>query len=163
MAQTREEKRAKWAAYQRKVRAENPETRDYHRRVVKEWKKNNPEKVQRQRESRRTDPQKWATDRLSNLKKRAHLKGVPVSIDVNYILSIIPPDMICPALGVKMEFGSRDPGKTPSIDRIRPECGYVPGNLKIICLKANILKRDCVDPEELRKIASYMEREKNVI
>ena len=45
-----------------------------------------------------------------------------------------------------------------SFDRINPAKGYTKGNVRIISLRANRLKFDCVDPEELRRVANYIER-----
>lgn len=51
----------------------------------------------------------------------------------------------CPILGIPLRFerGRRGPSAaTPSIDRINPARGYVPGNIRVISWRANELKRN---------------------
>lgn len=86
-------------------------------------------------------------------KKRAAAKGLPFTIELMDIPEI--PEC-CPILGFalkshagKMQFNS------PTLDRIRPELGYVPGNLQIISQRANVVKNDA-SAEELVKVANYM-------
>lgn len=45
---------------------------------------------------------------------------------------------------------------SPSLDRIKPELGYVKGNIRVISFKANSIKNDA-SIEELRQILQYME------
>jgi hypothetical protein len=60
-------------------------------------------------------------------------------------------------LGVALSQGN---GKlhmsSPSLDRIRPELGYVPGNVAVISYKANAIKQGAT-PEELRAVADWLE------
>ena len=44
---------------------------------------------------------------------------------------------------------------SPSIDRILPELGYVKGNIAIISMRANWVKRDS-SRDEIVKILTYM-------
>ena len=44
----------------------------------------------------------------------------------------------------------------PSLDRIRPELGYIVGNIAIISMRANLIKQDA-SAEELRQVASWTE------
>ena len=80
---------------------------------------------------------------LTAARKRAKEKGIPINITEN---DIIIPD-ICPILGIPLEravgMGSGLRGQnSPSLDRIIPELGYVKGNVWVISIRANILKRD---------------------
>lgn len=75
-------------------------------------------------------------------KHRAKKLGLPYDLDVEDI--VIPET--CPVLGIRLVQGG---GRTynarrnsPSIDRIRPELGYVKGNVRIISMRANALKSD---------------------
>jgi hypothetical protein len=88
-------------------------------------------------------------------RNRARLAGLPFRISRKDI--IIPE--ICPALGVRLEMNSITPGpNSPSLDRIVPRLGYVPGNVQVISLKANLIHSNG-SPEELRLVAKWLEGE----
>ena len=97
---------------------------------------------------------------LFNARYRARHKGLPFAITT---ADIIIPER-CPVLGIPIMpafGGTKRGGKdgSPSLDRIIPELGYVPGNIMVISHRANSLKRDSVDPAEHRAVADYIERE----
>jgi len=86
-------------------------------------------------------------------RKRAHASGVPFSIQPE---DIVIPDR-CPVLGIALSRdGHRD--SSPSLDRIIPSHGYVPGNVRVISFRANRIKSDATI-EELRAVLAYMEDE----
>ena len=62
---------------------------------------------------------------------------------------------LCPILGVELKYKGGD--SSPSVDRIVPHLGYVKGNVQIISMRANRIKNDAT-PDELRKVADYMQR-----
>lgn len=102
----------------------------------------------------------YVKNRLRNLlnhaKIRAKRKGVPFAITKEHV-SV--PDF-CPVLGIPILHNTRG-GFNPnsaSIDRIIPALGYVPGNVVVISLRANLLKRDGT-AEELAKIALWLAAE----
>jgi hypothetical protein len=64
----------------------------------------------------------------------------------------------CPVLGIPLQFvGPSFSPNLPSLDRVRPELGYIKGNVRVISWRANRLKADCTNPAELRAIADYIE------
>ena len=84
-------------------------------------------------------------DKLKNMvhraQDRARLKGVPCTIkwtDLQYVEK-------CPILEITLNWdittnkGGRNIN-TPSLDRIDPNIGYIPGNVKIISNLANMMK-----------------------
>lgn len=79
---------------------------------------------------------------LKYAKARATKKGLPFTITEDDI--VIPTH--CPLLGVPLEFGHSR--YCPSIDRVIPELGYVPTNIRIMSLAANKFKSD-MSPDEL--------------
>lgn len=102
---------------------------------------------------------RWAKENpvkrmLHQARSNAKRRGIPFLITEKDL--VIP--VLCPVLGLKLEFfaGFNAP-QLPSIDRLRPELGYVPGNVRVISWRANRLKVDCVNPEELRAVAAYIE------
>lgn len=82
---------------------------------------------------------------------RAKKAGVPFSIERR---DIIIPDR-CPALGTKLVRGKGQPGpNSPSLDRIVPELGYVPGNIVVVSMRANRAKND-LTVAEMRALAVF--------
>lgn len=66
----------------------------------------------------------------------------------------------CPVLGIKLEYGTGTGGfidASPTLDRIRPELGYVLGNIEVVSWRANRIKCDGT-LEEILKIASWMQK-----
>lgn len=86
-------------------------------------------------------------------RKRATKFGVPFGIEPE---DIHVPD-VCPVLGLRLNAGDRE--SAASLDRIRPELGYVKGNIRVISFRANRLKSDAT-PEELAAVLAYVNGEK---
>jgi hypothetical protein len=83
---------------------------------------------------------------------RAKRAGVPCTIGVE---DIIIPDA-CPFLGTPLVFGTRAfHDASPSLDRLRPELGYVPGNVIVCSHRANWIKHNAT-PDELEQIAAAL-------
>lgn len=93
-----------------------------------------------------------------NAKKRAKKLGIEFLI----VHSDITIPEYCPVLGIKLELGAGKgkPGlclpMSPSVDRFDNTKGYVPGNVRVISWRANMLKRDAT-ADEVRAILEYME------
>lgn len=76
---------------------------------------------------------------LSNARHRAKRDGFPFSITLDDI--DIPTH--CPVLGrmLRVVGGKQGGGDdSPSLDKVIPSLGYVPGNVLVVSLKANRLK-----------------------
>lgn len=74
-------------------------------------------------------------------KDRAKKRGIEFSITVEDFTPITH----CPLLGIAIDFDKRGKGwgpNSPSIDRIDPLIGYVPGNVWVVSGLANRLKSD---------------------
>jgi len=101
--------------------------------------------------------QNWERRRVKDAKNRARSLKIPFNLTTEYIKSITPSDMICPALGIQMKVGGDFKNsmiRAPSLDRLIPELGYVKGNIAVVSTRANTLKRDAT-PEELMKVAKF--------
>ena len=127
-------------------------------RARREWGERNREfylndSRRRYQERRLNDP---AAILLKGARERAKKQGVPCTIQKEHI--IIPE--VCPILGLPItvnvkgnDGGNRD--LSPSLDKVKPELGYVPGNIRVITNKANRLKADNTI-ETLEAILNYM-------
>jgi hypothetical protein len=84
-------------------------------------------------------------------KKRAKERGLPFDLVTG---DIVVPER-CPILGLLLVVGEgRCNANSPTLDRVRPELGYVRGNVIVISHRANTIKSDAT-PEELRLVADY--------
>lgn len=89
----------------------------------------------------------------NNARRRAHVSGVPFTISADDI----PTNQSCPICGVPFQRtkGRGMAGKaSPSLDRIIPERGYVPGNLVMICKWDNSIKTDA-GVERISRVATF--------
>lgn len=91
---------------------------------------------------------------LHQTKYRAKKVGLPFNLTVE---DIVIPER-CPMLGLELEWASgKRTDSSPSLDRRTPALGYIKGNVQVISWRANRIKNDAT-PEELMKIAKYMQR-----
>jgi hypothetical protein len=167
-----EEQRAAKNAYMREWKRKNKEKVNLINLRVKA---KNPELYRRinrvsAAKQRAADPERFADTQLRFIqnnahryllmraKKRAAEQGLP--FDINDTDIEIPE--LCPVLGIRLEC---DVGRrlshnrtSPSLDRLRPERGYVKGNVRVISNRANHLKNNG-SLEEFKAIVAYLERE----
>ena len=89
------------------------------------------------------------------LKTREHdakRQNVPFKITLQ---DLLPIPGVCPVLGIPLKHGKTGGEDTsPSIDRLNPRLGYVPGNVFVMSLKANRIKNDAT-PEQLLKVYEW--------
>ena len=125
--------------------------REYRRRPeIKEQNRKRMAKFQ-------NDPTKWHLVVLSQARYRAKKKGLEFNITKE---DILPIPEFCPILGIKLERvrGSANAlsGYTsPTIDRIDNTKGYVKGNVHVISMRANHIKRDA-SFDEIEKLYLYL-------
>lgn len=88
-----------------------------------------------------------------NARNRAKKRGIEFTILPENI--VVP--HTCPVLGIPLIIanGAAQPG-SPSIDRIDPRKGYIPGNIAVISHKANTIKSNS-NVAEIRAVLAYME------
>ena len=97
---------------------------------------------------------------LTAARNRAKARGVPFDLTEEYLESIWTG--VCPVFQVRLDLPShgspkeRSPSK-PSLDRLVPDKGYVPGNVIWISLRANQMKNDGTS-EELFKVAEWLKQ-----
>ena len=132
---------------------------------VSKWRKDGRRSIckscgsSRQKKWRKDNFENYAiTDVYHQIKKRARKKNVPMEITFKYLKSMYPDNMICPVLGIKMESGRKNfHVDSPSVDRIVPEKGYVPGNLIVVSMKANVIKSNAT-PDEIIKVGKFYKK-----
>jgi hypothetical protein len=94
---------------------------------------------------------------LRGVKSRATRRGIAFSITRDDIA--IPDACPCCSRTLERRNGEFAKGATdasPSLDRIIPSLGYVPGNVAVICYRCNELKRNA-SLDELRSIVRWLE------
>lgn len=90
---------------------------------------------------------------LGNAKQRAARDGVPFDLKV---ADVVIPEF-CPVLGLRIASSRGRPSDaSPSLDKLRPELGYVRGNVSVISNRANRIKMNAT-AAELRRIADWMD------
>lgn len=121
---------------------------------VREYNKQYYADTGAEREAYRTA--NWAASRLHAARKRAKTRGLPCTITEDDIKELGLPE-VCPYLGVPLITHSHahNNPNTVSLDCIIPELGYVPGNIELISLRANVIKNDG-SAEEHQKIADRL-------
>lgn len=88
--------------------------------------------------------------------KRSREYDIPFNITTE---NIVVPD-ICPVLGIPLVYGAsigKPQAGSLSLDRIVPEKGYVPGNIKVISFRANTIKSNATI-SELEAVLSYVRK-----
>jgi hypothetical protein len=90
---------------------------------------------------------------LNSARARARAGGFPCTIEEADIC--IP--AVCPVLGIPLVRGVGASTETsPTLDKLIPTLGYVPGNVRVISLRANRLKNDAT-LDELKALVRYLE------
>lgn len=134
----------------------NKKYRDQINEKARNKYKNNREKMLEVYRAYQTKWRKFNPERMMcrAAKQRARQLGVPFAITPKDIF--IP--KICPVLGIPLVVGESKPmSGSPSLDRLIPKRGYVPGNVVVISYRANVLKRDGT-VKEFKLLSSWMIR-----
>lgn len=96
------------------------------------------------------DKRQWMLDAA---RARARRKDLPFSLQLSDI--VIPEK--CPVFGFPLSFGTKmQRDQSPSLDRIKPELGYVPGNVLVVSWLANNI-RGKFRSDQLRRVAEFYE------
>lgn len=97
----------------------------------------------------------WVSTQVANARKRAILHRVDIDeAEVRLVLSCCPDR--CPVLGTDFVMTGKQSALSPSLDRIRPDRGYVAGNMAVISVRANVIKNDAT-AAELRAVADWLD------
>lgn len=101
---------------------------------------------------------------VSKARARAEKSGVPFDAEyftVAQITAWLRVHRGCECCSRAFEYGKRERiGPHPNsatLDRVRPERGYVQGNVALLCWRCNRIKSDAT-PDELERIAAWVRR-----
>lgn len=95
---------------------------------------------------------------------RAKQHCLPFSISKEDIAGVWPKDGLCPVTRLPLRqnwdkaVGGASPD-SPTLDRIVPEMGYVPGNIAVISMRANRIKNGETDPKIIRMVADWLSKQ----
>lgn len=96
---------------------------------------------------------------IKTARKRAEDRGLPFGITEEYLESIWTG--VCPVFQRRLNLpsygGNKHTTDKPSLDRIVPHKGYVPGNVVWISMRANLMKNDGTS-EELFRVAEWLQQ-----
>jgi hypothetical protein len=118
----------------------------------------NPDKVRGDNRKNRTRPFK------THLVKKARIRARKNGLDATITAADVEWPTRCPVLGIDLIYPERTgqqkdrgdlPPNYPSLDRLEPSKGYVPGNVFVISHRANMLKSNAT-LEEIEAVARYV-------
>ena len=153
IAKRRAYDRERWKLPHRK--AQDKAYRGAHRKeksaITRRWKLKHPKRVYRWYWTWRGTSQYLR----SKAKSRAKALGIAFALSVDDI----PVPEFCPVLGIPLFPGTKTiSDNSPSVDRVRLDTGYVPGNVRVISYRANRLKSNATIAE-IERLLDYMKRE----
>lgn len=105
------------------------------------------------------DPKRaWAVYATGGAKARATQSGVPFDLDYRYVVGITPD--VCPVFGTPFAFvdNGHVQMESATLDRMRPELGYVVGNVVVISMRANTIKSNATS-REVTRVAEWMQEQ----
>lgn len=120
------------------------------------WNTSGKGAVAKQRWREKNPKRAWAVYATSGAKFRATRARMPFDLDSTYILSITPD--VCPVFGTEFKFignGQITPDSA-TLDKLKPELGYVRGNVAVISMKANAIK-NAFTSEDVLRVGQWMQ------
>jgi len=82
----------------------------------------------------------WEQAKVKLLRTRARIRGILFDLEPS---DLLPLPKYCPIFGILLDYsGGPDKRIRASVDRIKPELGYVKGNVRVISMAANMAKLD---------------------
>lgn len=100
----------------------------------------------------RHDPVTWPQRACAQM--RAKAKKLELEFDMTAADLQVP--AVCPFTLLPFDFGPKDgkpTARSPSVDRIKPDRGYVRGNVRVISFQANCAKSDITDFAVFQRLA----------
>ena len=119
------------------------------------WRRENPERVKelgRQQREKHVAGHMWR-----NARRRAVVRNCAFTITVDDVQNIWTGRCAVSGLKLTVQAGKNGP-LSPSLDRVKPELGYVRGNVRIVCLGYNMLKGAGTDAQARRIMRACLGR-----
>lgn len=131
---------------------------DQIRRKQAEWRDKNRDKLKAAHRKRRKE--KRAMCLVAAARIRARRKIVPFMLQKSDIddLQIIIDKGVCQLTGVSLTLDDGLQSTSPSLDRIIPELGYVPDNVRIVCHAVNAGMGQWGEEELFRIVRGWVKR-----
>jgi hypothetical protein len=126
----------------KKYRNANPEK---VKECIKKWAENNQDRIKLfqlnyYKEEKKFRTEHWEEVKIKDAKRRAEKKNIPFDLEVG---DLSPLPKFCSVFGVPLDYSAGTNRRLwASVDRIKPELGYVKGNVRVISLAANMAKFD---------------------
>lgn len=126
--------------------------------IDKRWNESEKGKSAKQKWRLRDPKWSWVTSAMGGARHRAKKFGLPIDLTSEYLYSITPD--VCPVFQTEFIFvgigqKNRDNKRMASLDRIRPNEGYVKGNVCVISCRANAIKSNA-SLEEIQLVIDYL-------
>lgn len=133
----------------------NPRCKKCERQREQEYRKKNPDQGKKAwtRYNKKKRNEQPELVKFYSVKGSAKKRGIEFSLQPS---DIVFPE-VCPILGIKLlNHGKGGPQpNSPSLDRLDPSKGYIPGNVNVISNKANIIKSNATS-EEVLAVGNWM-------
>lgn len=94
----------------------------------------------------------WGRRLWGKSKKRAKADNIEFDLSPEDI--VVP--LICPVMGLPLQFEKGISDHLPSLDRIDNSKGYIRGNVRVISWRANYLKKNLTLPQ-MQRMLQYMQ------
>ena len=92
----------------------------------------------------------WRIQNLPSARYRARKKGIPFTITSEHVANLAEAqDNLCALTNFPLTYGPPRCPTNASLDRIctNPTVGYIPSNVRIVCVRANIMRLSMSDDE----------------
>lgn len=99
----------------------------------------------------------YRQNRVKYMLRDARLRATKAGVAFEITAADVEIPTVCPVLGVELVLDATQGGSpySPTLDRIAPEQGYVPGNVVVISKRANNIKSNATS-DEVRRVANWM-------
>ena len=88
-------------------------------------------------------------------RRRAKRDALPFDLTLEYIQSIWPKDNKCPVIKKEFLYGIKNRQRVATLDKIKPDQGYVKGNVVIVSHMVNAFKSDITDFEFFKDMYNF--------
>lgn len=128
---------------------------------IREREANNPSVMARRKfitnrsnNNLKKTPVGWCKKMIRQCKSKCKKRNIRFDITYLDLLDVFPKDGNCPVFKVPLELTGFSQYNA-SVDKLKPELGYVKGNIAVISTKANSIKNNA-SADEIRRVANWL-------